>query len=335
MTRSFNTPAKMIIRSEWDKQLIKFIKDKLRAKTIYLGLPSPEAEDIIEWIDYIDEVIAFQCRDYPHPSSPDQSREVINQLEKKLSELERKGYLSNFSVYDGYIEEVILKGKDNSNIEFCQNEIITIYNLDFCNNITSPLKIIDTQGEVKEVYKFDAVEKLLRFQKDINKKSKKFLFFLTIHCGYKGKELKDFISEHGNAQISDYHRELEKLSKPIHKNSRFLKSYIIDALKNYFIVHGFIPDFFPTILYKGIGGQHLLHFTVIGTSQIGRTGPANCFQNMLDLIKQKFLTINSGRIELLTVNNIDEIDISNNPIEIFNSSKSYNKFWKDDKQNVR
>lgn len=82
--------CKRAIREKWSKPLIKFVHDVLGHKLTYLGLPSPDAHDIVEWIDYIDYVIAFQCREYPKPSSVTQPEDAVLKLEDKLRELERK-----------------------------------------------------------------------------------------------------------------------------------------------------------------------------------------------------------------------------------------------------
>ena len=76
-----DTIRKKVIRTQWCKSLIEFMHRKLKYKLIYLGLPGPQALDLLEWIDYIDQVIAFQCRKYPRPSSLNQSREKVSELE--------------------------------------------------------------------------------------------------------------------------------------------------------------------------------------------------------------------------------------------------------------
>ena len=116
---------------------------------LYLGLPSPEAEDIIDWIEFIDEVIAFQCREDGKPSEVGQSRIAVKALEDKLSQFEKKGFLNNFIVYDGYIEEVLFKGKDNMSQAFAHSNTINVYNLDFCNSITSPIEFLTRMEMLK------------------------------------------------------------------------------------------------------------------------------------------------------------------------------------------
>ena len=144
----FNSDNKKLIRTNWAKPIVSYIKDTLNKKLFYLGLPDCEAHDIVEWIEYIDTVYAFQCRDYPSPSAPEQSRVKVLALENTLRTFERKRQLSTFDVFDGYIEEVILRGFDNSPTikEFTQHDTITLYNLDFCGQVTSPIEYKDRNG---------------------------------------------------------------------------------------------------------------------------------------------------------------------------------------------
>ena len=64
MKTFLSSKNKAFIRSNWNKHLIEFFDTELGYKLIYLGLPSPNAEDIKEWIEYLSKVIAFQCRDF-------------------------------------------------------------------------------------------------------------------------------------------------------------------------------------------------------------------------------------------------------------------------------
>lgn len=317
MPETFNTESKILIRSQWSKRIIKFINKRLDSKLVYLGLPSPDAEDILEWIEYIDEVIAFQCRKYPEPSDPSQSIEEVLKLQNKLSELERKKIISNFVVYDGYIEEVLLKGVDNSGIEFELNNLIHIFNLDFCNSITSPMKVVDNNGDIQEVYKFEAVNILLKLQDLLISKPKKFVLFLTIHTSYDGHELENF--------ANNYQKEIMHLSKP-ERRKRILRSYVIENLKDFFRVNHFIPEFMPVIHYTGVDDFQLLHFTVIGISQNEKAGIAPFNQDIEELIRQKFLGIENNEFKTQSNDSFEENDVKNEPIKIFEKSKTF-KMW--------
>ncbi len=320
MPDTFNTESKILIRSQWSKKIIKYINKRLNSKLVYLGLPSPEAEDIMEWIEYIDEIVAFQCRKYPEPSNASQSTEEVEKLQNKLSELERKKIISNFIVYDGYIEEVLLNGKDNAGIKFELNNLIHIFNLDFCNSITSPMEIVNKNGDIEEVYKFDAVKILLQLQDLIKVNPKKFVMFLTVKASYDGKELENF------NKTDAYHTEISKLTKS-EKRTRFLRLYIIKTLKNYFEYNGFIPEFLPVIEYLGVNEHKLLHFTIIGIAKTEKTGSAPSFQDFSKLIHQKFITIVNSEFKIKEIKEINEFDIETDPVRSLANSKSFKKLW--------
>ncbi len=327
MARTFNSKAKSLIRNKWSKPLLKFISKRFKKKLIYLGLPSPAAEDIDDWIEYIDEVIAFQCREYAKPSNINQSREEIVKLEEKLNEYERKGQINSFTVYDGYIEEVILKGIDNFHKEFTQSNTIKVYNLDFCNSITSPIEFTDKEGNVKSAYKFNAVKKLLRIQSELEENQQEFILFLTIHASFKGEELQDFIN---NPDTNEHEELINKYNSEcgVKKNSRILRLFVIDTLQNFFRENCFVPHFLPTILYKGLKNTPLLHFTVIGLREKSEVGRATWVQSIGDLCNEKLITANNAEFELISDTKFKETELKCiNSVDLFANSKTFIKVW--------
>ncbi len=327
MAKSFNTKAKSLIRNKWGKPILKFLSKRLDKKLLYLGLPSPEAEDINDWIDFIDEVIAFQCREYGKPSDISQSREEIELLEKKLNKYERQGLLNTFTVYDGYIEEVVLKGVDNISKVFNQSKTIKVYNLDFCNSITSPIEYTDQYGNVKTAFKFNAVQKLLRLQSELEQKQQQFVLFLTIHASFNGKELQDFIDNPDTKE----HKELIKrynTKTGVDKKARILRLFVIDALQNYYRENHFVPHFLPTILYKGLKGTQLLHFTVLGFKEEQKVGRTSWFQSIGEICNQKLITTKDEFFQLINDDTLVEDGINNiDSVGIFSNSKTYIKVW--------
>lgn len=325
-----DTIKKEVIRKQWCKPLIKFINEKLNYKLIYLGLPGPQALDLLEWIEHIDQVIAFQCRDYPNPSSVDQPREKVLELDAKLRDFEREGKLTTFSLYDGYIEEIVLRSKDINGDEFSQNDVVTIYNLDFCNGITVPLEVIDDEGNLLEYYKSDAIKKLLEIQRDISSKigSKKFIMFLTIHSGFWHEEEKKFISQAESEPLRKYLKKIGYL-KGNAKRIRLLKAYIFDMLKSYFCNYGFTPEFLPAVYYKGAGTEKnnwLILFTIIGAECKG-IAKALYFQNTKSLLNQKFLTVRNKYLDHWHQRNFDETECSKDSVKAFCYSKCYRELW--------
>lgn len=325
-----DTVQKRIVRIEWCKSLVKFINEKLGYKLIYLGLPGPQALDLLEWIEYIDQVIAFQCREYPKASSKTQPRDKIVELENILNDFERKGKLTTFSLYDGYIEEVVLRGRDINGNRFNQNDVVTIYNLDFCNGITVPLKVADDQGNIQEYYKSQAIRKLLEIQRDVSSQTrcKKFIMFLTIHSTFWDQEAKNFTTQTESKALKKYFSKVNSLNGSP-KWIRLLRAYIFDTIKKYFCHCDFTPEFLPVIYYKGAGldkRNWLLLFTIVGAVNKGISG-APCFQQTNNFVNQKFLTVSNKGLILLRQDNIIEMDCFQSSIKSFENSECYKQLW--------
>ena len=325
-----DTIQKKVLRIQWCKSLIKFVHEKLKYKLIYLGLPGPQALDLLEWIDYIEQVIAFQCRDYPNPSSINQSRDKVLELEKKLRDFERQGKLTTFSLYDGYIEEVVLRGRDINGNQLSQNDVVTIYNLDFCNGITVPLKVKDDEGNIQECYKSDAIRRLLEIQRDISSQTrcKKFIMFLTVHSFFWDQEARNFIKQTESEVLKKYFSKIRSLHG-WRQRIRQLKAYIFDTVKRYFCNYDFTPEFLPVIYYKGAGlvrENWLLLFTIIGAENKG-ISEAPCFQRTDDFLSQKFLTVRGKSLISLNQRGIAEINCFQNLVEAFKNSECYKQLW--------
>jgi hypothetical protein len=320
-------PTKKVIREQWCKPLLKFINKSLGYKLVYLGLPGIEALDIISWIDYLERIIAFQCRKYPYPSDPSQPKDGIEKLRKFLDDLEKKGLIKTYSLFDGYIEEVVLRGEDNSGNTFSQKEVVTVYNLDFCNPLTVPLIMVN-KGKVSKHYKLEAIRKLLEIQRDIDSESrKKFIMFLTVHSDFWKYEAEKLIGKLDSNVIKSYIKNLSKLSEK-NNNIRLLKLYVFYVLRDHFCNCQFIPEFLPPIYYEGIGNKWLMLFTIIGT-YFGSTASASApfFQNEEELLKNKMLTINLKRVECLNIKDIKEAEVITDSVELFTRTISYKKHW--------
>lgn len=325
---SFNTDNKVFIREYWNKPIIKFLTKRCNDRLLYMGLPSPKGEDVLQWLDFIKIVIAFQCRQYPDPSDPSQPRDEVDKLEELLRELERKRKIDFYVVYDGYLEEVIFNGHDNSpkRIKFSQDSFITLYNLDFCNKISSPFEFIDDDGNPRKVYKFNVIGELLGFQKRISKVSNKFIFLLTVHCSYDGAELQDFINSPPTEAYKGYLSDYRKL-RGAEKNSRVIRLFVVHYLFRYFQSNDFNCKILPVIRYTGINDTPLLHFVVIGIAPEPSAEGVKMYQNVEDVVNQKFLTINSEGFVMDSNGSEKEEVTSFNPVELFTRTKTYTKLW--------
>ena len=197
MAKDFSTPNKICIRNNYNKKIIKYLKEKCGYNIIYFGLPSPEAHDIECWIEYISYVIAFQCRDYKQISTPDLPTDEIDKLIAKLNEWEAASKIEGYDVYDGFMEEVIFNGYDNSSsgsVPFKFENAVTLFNLDFCNKITTPQEYLNADGVPEKKYKFELIDKILEHQKQVSNENQGFVLFITINSGYDGEELSEYIN---------------------------------------------------------------------------------------------------------------------------------------------
>lgn len=330
----FDTQAKQIIRKDWAKPILAYLHDTLGKKLIYLGLPDIEAHDVTEWLDYLDRVYAFQCREYPKPSHVNQSREKVLALENTLRTFERRQQISTYDVYDGYIEEVVLRGYDNTPDvkEFYLEDVVTVYNLDFCGQVTSPIEYTDRKGNKQQAYKFDAIKRLMSVQAELPFPSKKFVMFLTLHCSYDGKEFENFQRHPPNQDINVYMQPTLSMTKG-NKAPYWVKAFVHHNLTQFFTINHFIPEFLPVIYYKGDNKNPLLFFTVIGTQIPGSSGVANPFQKISDVLYGKFVSVNEEN--LLAHNEDLTIHAEKckgwgiiNSLHLFKQSTSYKKYWK-------
>jgi hypothetical protein len=318
-------PNKITIREKWCKLLLHHLHHNLGYKLTYFGLPGIRALDVITWIEYLDYVIAIDCGDYSKNYNLDKAKDNLNKLQAILSDFERKDMISGYSLYLGFLEEVVLKGRDRNFKTFTQNRTVQIYNLDFCNSLAVPIEISDEKGNVSKYYKNEVIRKLLSTQGEIcfNNEAGKFLMFITVHTYFWEKEAESHFN--ANEQHNEYFKEIENLN-PTQKVERLLRYYFYDILKDHFKANGFIPDFLPTILYEGAGKNKLMCFTLIGTFVKNPSATAPFNQQIDSLIKQKFIYPNKGELNVL--DGIDfERNISTNPIDELVNLSTYKGLW--------
>ncbi len=325
-----STDNKKLIRQYWNARLLEFFVKTFGKKLIYFGLPAPNAEDIFEWIDYLDLVFAFQCRNYPAPSDPSQSDVAIRTLEKNLNSLQRKQLLTDFSIYDGYIEEVIINGKDNVNQKFELKDFITVYNLDFCNEITNPQTIYNETTQKEEpVYKLETIKRIIDIQRSNNALPFKFVIFLTVVSNLWETEAHNFTDLLStDPKFKDYFFKISK-ARNFEKNVRILKLYIYQTLTSFLCANNYIPEFLPPIIYEGGSDHYLAHFTIIGTFETTLGRAAIPKQPIEDIFYNGFIVPDMKK-KILKPWFLGSIERAPNPdpVSIFTKTEVYNKLWK-------
>src|SRR3989344_2815435 len=326
-----NHAVKDVIRKQWCTPILKYLSQKLGYKLVYLGLPGIDALDINEWLPYLSKVIAFDCGDYRHQPNPAISKVNLGKLNSTLSDLERKGSIESYSLHPGYIEKVVLRGLDESGRKFSQSDVITVYNLDFCNSLTVPLSVVDSNGNVTKHYKLEAVQKLLEMQNGFSptSKEKKFVMFMTVNSFFWESEARKLLKQK-KVDPTVYASYLSSLStlRAEDKEVRQLKLYAFHMLKEHFLSSQFIPDFLPPIHYRGVGDRRLVCFTIFGTQPPKRAPvvPSGS-THMETLLRRKFLGADHKGIGVINCKGISESDIKLDPLESFCSTATYQELW--------
>ncbi|MFA6275627.1 MAG: hypothetical protein WC622_02700 [Pedobacter sp.] len=260
---------KDLIRKLWCKPLIKALSDTLKKKLIYIGLPDIEALDVLEWIDYLDKVIAFQCSSY-------KKGEVIDvaKLDDLLQKLERQDKIKSGFVYQGWMEDIVMGGLSERGQTYAQNDFLKIYNLDFCSNILVPRQVLNEQGKViKYITKLDVIDKFLEYELVASNdgKGEKFIMYITVNTNSFDEDL----SAIKDACIKKYLKKISAIKKPEVLAVRHLKAYCYSMLSERFRKYDFHVEFLPPVFYHGSSypnrdtGKLLPHrmmtFTILGT----------------------------------------------------------------------
>ena len=104
-----------------------------------MGLPGVDILDLQLWRHMIDEVVAFESRAKPEDNDLGGRRNVLA-LRTKMRQQGINGY-----AYFGSMEEVVILGRDQDGTKYDRSKLVTLYNLDFCDEISSPVQTL-TEG---------------------------------------------------------------------------------------------------------------------------------------------------------------------------------------------
>jgi len=254
----FDFPRKNTVRRQWDTPVLEALSKHWCTKFFYCGLPGPKAIDIWLWKSMIDRVVAFQTLS----DIGDPRREVID-LARELSMLDIPHV-----VYCGPLEEVVLRRVDYDGKEFKLDELVTLYNLDFCNCITGSVK---TKGGLQRL-RFDALREIAAFQRDLFRQygATRFVMLLTVQD--------TFHANHVNARFKDpdlpeaTRRFVQKAGQPVsfdrdgvlHRSTDLLKAFVFTCLSDYLRGQNIMSVFLPAVAYTGrTNNSPMLHFVVI------------------------------------------------------------------------
>ena len=215
-----------------------------------MGLPGIELLDLHLWRDWIDEVVAFEARAKPRRRDRDGRRNILA-LRTKMREYGFSG-----QAYFGSMEEVVILRRDQDGIPYAQNNLVTLYNLDFCDEISSP---VETLGLGRQVWRFEAIRQILRDQEacyDPEFGAGYFLILLTVRDQIGVDKLLEHFAEpfadsqHYWDQCQAEH-PLPSDGFILGEHTWSLKTLIHDQLRKWFSNPNVSALFFPITKYSG------------------------------------------------------------------------------------
>lgn len=242
-----DSPGKRVVREQWDTPLLEYLHQSWGVRFRYMGLPGVDILDLQLWKDMIEEVIAFEV-----PGGRGDPRAGITRLRSNLRILGKP-----FVAYYGPFEEVVILRRDYDGQPYEQRHVITLYNLDFCDEIGSK---ISTCESGRRVWRFEAIRRVLQNEKvchDEEGGPSWFVLLLTVRNQVNADRLREFLFENLYAETDRYRLTCEPLV-PIPATGYLkgthtwgLKAFIHNALRSYLTAPHISALFFPVLKYVG------------------------------------------------------------------------------------
>ena len=247
----FDSLGKRAVREMWNTPLLRFINEELGIRFRYMGLPGVDLLDVKLWRDMIDHVIAFEVP--PRNSrGDDQRRRNILALRRNLQLLGVPGH-----AYFGPMEEVIVLGRDYDGNRYFQDKVITLYNLDFCDEIASR---ISTKEQGEQIWRFEAIRQILRDQRQAFQRHGGpcyFILLLTVRDQINSEKLRGFLAGNLFDDTRAYLeacggiRSLPDRGPLMGTHTWALKAFIHNAIRQYLTNPNISATFFPLVRYLG------------------------------------------------------------------------------------
>ena len=251
MARPFSSPGKQAVRELWDTPLLAHLHQSYGVRYRYMGLPGVDLQDVRLWRHMIDEVIAFELRATPRNNDPE-GRRSVNALRRNLRLIGLPGY-----AYFGPMEEVVILREDYDGTPYHQDSVITLYNLDFCDEIGSR---IETRRQGSRVWRFDAIRQILRDQRECFQRfggPNVFILLLTVRDQMNARRLRTFLARtlhhdtRAYVQTCEAQNPLPPVGYVLGTHTWALKAFLHDIIRQYLANPNISSLFFPVVKYTG------------------------------------------------------------------------------------
>ena len=244
------SPAKRIVREIWNTPFLEYIHNKYGVKYRYFGLPGPNIEDVRLWKNMIEEVVAFELP----PLVVDERSDIV-QLRANLMKLKILHV-----VYCGSFEDVVIRRKDMEGQEYKQDRLITLYNLDFCDEISS---YVATHELGQKRLRYEAIRVILSDQKQcyLSRNDGQpcyFIILLTVRNQIEAERVIEYMSR--DKPLKETHSYFLSCSKKpgiptsgslMGTHAWAIKALLYDFLVTDFKGHNIDSLLFPILKYRG------------------------------------------------------------------------------------
>lgn len=247
----FDTSGKRAVRDQWNTPFLEFLNQKCGFRYRYMGLPGVDLIDVKQWRHMIEEVIAFELPAKPTQIDP-QGRRRIRALRRNLRILGIPGH-----AFFGPMEEVVILRRDYDGKHYDQKTVMTLYNLDFCDEISSS---IPTKKQGKRVWRFEAIRQIFRDQKNAFQSyggPRWFIVLLTVRDQIDSQKLRELLSKNLYEETVTYlkacggTRSLPAQGHVLGTHTWALKAFIHNTLRQYLVNPNIAATFFPFVKYVG------------------------------------------------------------------------------------
>ena len=185
--------------------------------------------------------------------------------------------------YYGSFEEVVLLREDYDGQHYSQGKLVTLYNLDFCDEIAS---LVRTRESGQKRWRFEALRFVLQDQTECYRRGgepSSFVLLLTVRNQIDAVRIKEFLSNNLLSETASYCvtcggvNPIPADGPLVGSHAWCLKAFLYNTLRGYFVTPNITALFFPMVKYTGtpvrLKGRKWLRSPMLHWMILCRFGP--------------------------------------------------------------
>lgn len=284
---------KRTVRDQWDTPVLEWLHKQWNTKYFYCGLPGPKALDIKSWLPMIRRVAAFELE-----------RENAANSRQNLIELSRNLTLMDLphAVFCGSLEETILWREDDDGKQFDLDEVVTLFNFDFCGPITG--KVETPKG--RRCLRFEAIREILAVQRRLFRETGQgqFIMLITVHDSFHVNAVKQFLARPDAPAVVSNFARIVMNKRPLPgggstSNTDLLRLFVFSCLREYFHGQNVSSLFLPAVSYYGTTRHSpMMHFVAVCKMEDPESAMVSESQSLEDFLQMKVVRATDDAIEV-------------------------------------